>query len=61
MSISLTLEAIVGEDPWDVLAAAVRVAQKLDVVVTIELNGVTLAASPATPIDELKAEYERRL
>jgi uncharacterized membrane protein YczE len=61
MSISLTLEAMVGEDPWDVLAAAIRIAQQLDVTVTLELNGVMLAASANTRIDELKAEYERRL
>lgn len=61
MSVSLTLEALVGSDPAEAIKAAVKIARKLEINVTMEMNGVEMVVTPKCYIDQLVAEYRQRL
>ncbi len=60
-SISIKVEALNGADPAQICREMVSLAQKLDILVETDINGVYLAALPETLSWELMEEWNQRM
>lgn len=57
----INAEGLCGDDIVDVVSDMVALAERLGVVVRVDINGVDMLASPGDSVAALISEFQRRM